>query len=109
MNTNCISIEEFFAILKAVKDQNIENFEQLLDQQKKLKKHEDSIKYRDHLSKEQFYCKGWLILTIDTNKDQVTVELTHDYHTRYIDVRITDKIKEYIKNNIQQTPRILWK
>ncbi|RIB18358.1 hypothetical protein C2G38_1884647, partial [Gigaspora rosea] len=71
---------------------------QLLDRQKKPKKHEYSTKYKDCLPMQRFNCKGWLTITIDTEKKQVIVELTHKYHAEYADVHVMDEIKEYIQN-----------
>ncbi|CAG8644862.1 14083_t:CDS:2 [Racocetra persica] len=61
---------------------------QLLDRQKKSKKHEDPTKHRDRLPIQQFHCRGWLMLTVDIEKLQVTTELTHEYHAEYIDSAI---------------------
>ncbi|CAG8848830.1 13511_t:CDS:2, partial [Racocetra persica] len=58
---------------------------QLLDRQKKPKKHEDPTKHRDHLPMQRFHCRGWLTLTIDTEKNQIEVELVHEYHAEYAD------------------------
>ncbi|CAG8601556.1 5013_t:CDS:2 [Racocetra persica] len=94
-----------------MKDQNIENFEQVIDINEFIQINPKEITthiVNNILEITSFKFKGWLMLTIDTNKNQATVELIHDYYPGYIDVCITDKIKEYIKNNIQQTPRILW-
>ncbi|CAG8632278.1 14026_t:CDS:2, partial [Cetraspora pellucida] len=81
---------------------------QLLDQQKKSKKHEDHTKHRDRLPMQQFHCGGWLLLTIDTEKMQITIELSHKYHVEYVDVRVMNEIKEYVQANLQQTPRNIW-
>ncbi|CAG8684911.1 11567_t:CDS:2, partial [Gigaspora rosea] len=70
---------------------------QLLDRQKKPKKHEDSAKHRDYIPMQWFHCR------------QVTIELTHEYHAEYVDIRITNETKEYIQNNLQQPPQVLWK
>ncbi|CAG8850886.1 2403_t:CDS:1, partial [Racocetra persica] len=51
---------------------------------------------------------GWLMLTVDIEKLQVTTELTHKYHAEYVDVRVMNEIKEYIQTNLQQTPRNIW-
>ncbi|RIB19546.1 hypothetical protein C2G38_2136760 [Gigaspora rosea] len=81
---------------------------QLLDRQKKSKKHEDPTKHRDRLPMQRFHCRGWLTLTIDLQKFQVTIELTHEYHAEYVDVRVMNEIKEYIQTNLQQMPRNIW-
>ncbi|CAG8757380.1 27898_t:CDS:2, partial [Racocetra persica] len=70
---------------------------QLIDRQKKLKKYEDSTKHRDHLLMQRFHCKGWLKITIDTEKKEVFIELTHEYHAKYADIRVINEIKEYIQ------------
>jgi len=57
---------------------------------------------------ERFHCDGWLILTIDTAKKQTVAEITHRHHVKYVDVRITEELKEYILENIHHTPRYLW-
>ncbi|CAG8652807.1 10442_t:CDS:2, partial [Scutellospora calospora] len=136
---NCITMQDFFRILKAMKGQTIEDLKQivdisrytapidpkevvsyisdniltainfkfnykdssprksdhlvifryyctqLLDWQKKSKKHEDPTKHRDCLLIQQFHCRSWLTLTIDLQKFQITIELTHEYHTEYVD------------------------
>ncbi|RIB00258.1 hypothetical protein C2G38_2306711 [Gigaspora rosea] len=57
---------------------------------------------------QRFHCRGWLTLTIDLQKFQVTIELTHEYHAEYVDVRVMNEIKEYIQTNLQQMPRNIW-
>ncbi|CAG8836484.1 24380_t:CDS:2, partial [Racocetra persica] len=119
---SCISMEDFFSILETMKHQNIENFKQTISIHeyapidpkeiashiKDPKKREDPTKHKDHLPMQRFHCGGWLTITINTKKNQVNIKLTHEYHTEYIDVHVTNEVKEYIQNNIQQTPRMLW-
>ncbi|CAG8797972.1 20949_t:CDS:2, partial [Gigaspora margarita] len=88
--------------------QSLYHCAQLLDRQKKSKKHEDPTKHRDRLLMQWFHCRSWLMLTIDLQKFQVTIELTHEYHAEYVDVRVINEIKEYIQTNLQQTPRNIW-
>ncbi|CAG8782943.1 12860_t:CDS:1, partial [Racocetra persica] len=58
---------------------------QLIDQQKKPKKYKDSTKHRDCLPMQQFHCKGWLKITVDTEKKEVFIELTYKYYAKYAD------------------------
>ncbi|CAG8780224.1 29202_t:CDS:2, partial [Gigaspora margarita] len=69
----------------------------------------DPTKHRDRLPMQWFHCNGWLTITVDTKKKQVIVELTHEYHAKYADIRVMDKIKGYIQNNLHQTPWVIWK
>ncbi|CAG8617862.1 16587_t:CDS:2 [Cetraspora pellucida] len=67
---------------------------QLLDRQKKLKKHKDFTKHRDHLPMQRFYYKGWLMFTIDTEKNQIEVELVHKYHAEYANPVEDDELEK---------------
>ncbi|CAG8718659.1 26839_t:CDS:2 [Racocetra persica] len=111
-STSHITMDDFFTTLKTMKDnilaainfkfnykdklpmrsEHISKFRyhcaQLLDRQKKPKKYEDPTKHRDHLPMQRFHCRGWLMLTIDTEKNQIEVELVHKYHTEYADENI---------------------
>jgi hypothetical protein len=56
----------------------------------------------------RFYCDGWLKIAIDMERKEAVVELTHRHHAEYIDVRVSEEVKEYIKENLRLTPRQIW-
>lgn len=71
-------------------------------------KHQDITKQRDHISMECFNCDGWLKINVNPQNYVSSIELTHRYHNEYMDVRVSEEIKDYIMENIRQTPRLLW-
>ncbi|CAG8491544.1 13886_t:CDS:2 [Gigaspora margarita] len=120
--TTLITMEDFVSILETMKNQNIENFKNVIDISNYTtpidpKEIASSIvnniletinfKFKS-FTNATISLRGWLTISINTEKNQVTVELTHEYHAEYIDVCTTNEIKEYIQNNLQQTPRVLW-
>ncbi|CAG8545628.1 3515_t:CDS:2, partial [Cetraspora pellucida] len=91
-----IMIEDFFKTLKTMKGQTIENFKQIIDisgyvipiYPKEIASHISDNIFMAINFKFKFYCKGWLMLTVDIEKLQVTTELTHEYHAEYVDLAI---------------------
>lgn len=57
---------------------------------------------------ERFNCEGWLKLVVDLVKNETQVTLTHYHHAEYVDVQVSEDLKEYIRGNLHQTPRPLW-
>ena len=69
----------------------------------------DPTKHRDTLGMLKFNCKGSLKVIVDLDiQKEATVELTHDHHEEYVDVRVPDEVKEYVCENLRRTPRQLW-
>jgi len=81
---------------------------QLTKRQKKSRKHENIAKHRDRTTMQRFDCNGWMKLIIDKDSREATIKLTHNHHDKYIDIRVTEDVKEYIHINLRQTPRQLW-
>jgi hypothetical protein len=81
---------------------------QLVNRQKRSKKHEDTSKQRDHVPMERYPCEGWLRMVVNMTIMEVHVDLSHHHHSEYVDIRITEELKDYIRKNLRQTPRQLW-
>ncbi|CAG8678213.1 23664_t:CDS:2, partial [Gigaspora margarita] len=81
---------------------------QLADRQKKSKKIDNIEKQRDYFSAQRFQCNGWINLSINIAKKEARIEITHLYHTEYIDTKTSDTIKSYIQQNLHCTPQLLW-
>ncbi len=56
----------------------------------------------------RYDCKGWLKIHVDPINKKAVIKLTHSYHSKYVDIRVSEDIKEYIRDNLRQTPRVLW-
>ncbi|CAG8471738.1 23754_t:CDS:2 [Gigaspora rosea] len=81
-----------------MKNQNIENFKQVID----LGINITLIDPKEMV----LHITDSILATINfikfNEKKQVTIELTHEYYAKYVDIHITNEIKEYIRNNLQQ-------
>jgi hypothetical protein len=56
----------------------------------------------------RFHCNGWLKIIVDIEKEEAHIRLTHHHHAGYVDVRVTEEVKEYLRRNLRLTPRQIW-
>jgi hypothetical protein len=74
----------------------------------KPKKHEDSAKHRDTPSMQRFTCNGVIKVSINESTNMAEVFLHHDLHAKPRNISVPDKIKEFIKDNIDMLPREIY-